>query len=116
MSKPTIHSNSTNDILTQVLLLKSVSIISSLSWCGLTYSNLEHKLLAVVLGLKGVKNGRKGLGVEFHYYLESEIVPSKQFDNFGDGIQLVMVVEKIFLKLSNAACQSQRQRQCQDSG
>lgn len=34
----------------------------------------------------------------FTVHLGSEIVPSNQFDDYGDGIQLVMVVEKIFLE------------------
>lgn len=32
--------------------------------CLSTYSNLEHKLLAVVLGLKSVENGGERLGIE----------------------------------------------------
>jgi hypothetical protein len=44
----TIHSNGTDDILTQVL------------------SNLENELLAVVLGLNGVENGGKLLTLELH--------------------------------------------------
>lgn len=31
-----------------------------------TYGNLEHKLLAVVLGLNGVENGRELLALELH--------------------------------------------------
>jgi hypothetical protein len=45
----TVHSNCADNILSQVL------------------SNLEHKLLAVVLGLKSVENGGKRLGIELDY-------------------------------------------------
>lgn len=33
-------------------------------WRGLAYRDLKHELLAIVLGLKGVENGRELLGVE----------------------------------------------------
>ena len=33
---------------------------------GYTYSNLEDKLLTIVLGLNGVENGRELLTLEFH--------------------------------------------------
>jgi hypothetical protein len=43
----TVHGNATNDVLTQVL------------------GNLQHKLLSILLGVKGVENGGEFLGVKF---------------------------------------------------
>lgn len=39
-----------------------------------TYRDLKDELLAVVLGLNGVENGREVVTVELHCSLESDIV------------------------------------------
>jgi hypothetical protein len=39
-----------------------------------TYRDLKDELLAVVLGLNGVENGREVVAVELHCSLESDIV------------------------------------------
>lgn len=74
--KLTVHGNGTNDILTQVLLgwvsYKSLMSLELRFWC--TYRNLKDELLATVLGLNGVENGRELVTVELHCWRESDIV------------------------------------------
>jgi hypothetical protein len=62
----TIHSNGSDDVLTQMLLeraLVSIAILPCGS-AGIAYSDLKDELLATVLGLEGVENRWELVGIE----------------------------------------------------
>ena len=72
--KITVHSNSSDHIFTQMLLLKSKpksQIPRSVR--KLAYSNFEDQFLAAILCLQSIENRRKRVGVEFHYLRERGI-------------------------------------------
>jgi hypothetical protein len=48
-----------------LLCQESAFIAFFRSNANFSYSNLQHELLAIVLGLESVQNGRQRLGIEF---------------------------------------------------
>jgi len=65
----TVHGNTSHNVLTEMLLPSMLETGNCVTgwrwrWRGLAYRDLKHELLAIVLGLKGVENGRELLGVE----------------------------------------------------
>lgn len=73
VSRLTVHSNATDDILTQMLLEQSQFHAGASRGQGeeggfdATYGDLEDELLVVVGALQGVQNRRKLGGVEFDW-------------------------------------------------
>jgi hypothetical protein len=65
----TIHSNASDDVLSKMLLsVPSASV--EVQWVyssWLAYSDLQDELVASILELQRVENGRQVLGVEFHW-------------------------------------------------
>lgn len=55
-----------------MLLFLRLASCDVVGWCsGLAYRDLEHELLAIVGGLKGVENGGELLGIELDCRLAS---------------------------------------------
>jgi hypothetical protein len=50
-------------------------------WSMSTYRDLEDELLTTVIGLEGVENGRKLVGIEF-YYIETLVSRYRHISSF----------------------------------
>ena len=64
MHRHTVHSNTPDNVLTQMLLFDPSAPVLPGGPAWRSYRNLENELVATVVGVQGVENGRELLGVE----------------------------------------------------